>query len=100
LACDADCFAAVTNRLAVRDRFVISALDTAARAVHFIGETAMIINTQHPDHAAEWEVSRLLLGRLPDDGLEDDLASDVAEVHRMIQLSGMISLECGLLEGE
>jgi hypothetical protein len=63
----------------------------------------MIINAQYRNHvsyASEREASRLLLGELADDGLDDDLAGDAAEVCRMIELSGMIGLECGLLEGE
>jgi hypothetical protein len=103
LACDSGYFAAVTNRLTVRDGFVISALDTAARTVYFVEETAMITNAQYPDHishAVKRESSRLLLEELADDWLDDDLASDAAEICRMIELSGMIGLECQLLEGK
>jgi hypothetical protein len=69
LACDSGCPAAVTNRLTVRDGFVISALDTVAHTVYFVEETAMI-NAQYPDHfghAVKQETSRLLLGELADD---------------------------------
>jgi hypothetical protein len=92
----------VTNRLAVRDGFVISALDTAAHDVYFVEETAMIIN-QYPDHvshAVKRETTRLLRGELADDCLDDDLAGDAAEICRMIELSGMIGLECQLLESK
>ncbi|TMH27399.1 MAG: hypothetical protein E6H66_23530 [Betaproteobacteria bacterium] len=63
----------------------------------------MIINAQYPNHisyAVEREASRLLLGELADDCPDDDLDGDTAEICRMIELSGMIGLECGLLEGE
>jgi hypothetical protein len=103
MACDSGCLAAVTNRLAVRDGVVISALHTPAHTIHLIGETAMIINAQYPYHvsyAAEREASRLFLGEHADDCLDDDFAGDAAEICRMIDLSGMIGLECGLLEGK
>jgi len=57
----------------------------------------MIVNAQYRDHvshAGERETSRVLLGELADDCLEDSLAGDAAEVCRMIELSGMIGLEC------
>ena len=63
----------------------------------------MIINVQYPNHisyAVEREAHRLLLGELADDCLDDDLAGDAGEICRMIELSGMIGLECGLLEGK
>ena len=63
----------------------------------------MMINAQYPDHisyAFEREASLLLLGELADDCFDDDLAGDAAEICRMIDLSGMIGLERGLLEGK
>ena len=63
----------------------------------------MIINAQYRSHvgyAGGREAYRLLLGELADDCPDgDDLADDAAEICRMIELSGMIGLECGLLEG-
>ena len=54
----------------------------------------------HVSHAVEREASRLLRGDLADSCLDDDTDGDAAEICRMIELSGMISLECGLLGGE
>jgi hypothetical protein len=54
----------------------------------------------HVSHAVEREASRLLLGE-PDDGCPgDEPDEDAAEICRMIELCGMIGLECALLEGE
>jgi hypothetical protein len=68
-----------------------------------IEEAVMIINAQYRNHVSYpggREASRVLLGELADDSFDDDLAGDAAEVRRMIELSGMIGLECGLLEGD
>ncbi len=54
----------------------------------------------HISHAVEREASRLLRGDPSDGCSDDDPNSDAAEVCRMIELSGMISLECGLLGGK
>ena len=51
-------------------------------------------------HAVEREASHLLQGDLSDNDPDGDTDGDRAEVCRMIELSGMISLECGLLGGE
>ncbi len=51
-------------------------------------------------HTLEQEASRLLRGDLADNCPDDDADGDTAEICRMIQFSGMISLECGLLGGE
>ena len=93
----------MTNRLAVRDGFVIFARETVAHTVRFIKEIVMIINAQfrnHVSHAAEREASRLLPGDPAGDYPDDDLSGDTAEICRMIEMSGMIGLECGLLDGE
>ena len=63
----------------------------------------MIIHAgyRHPvSHVVEREASRLLGGDLADSCLDDDIDDDAAEICRMIELSGMIGLECGLLGGE
>ena len=63
----------------------------------------MIIHAWYPNHvgrAIEPDVSRLLPGDLDESCPGDDTDGDTAEICRMIELSGMISLECGLLEGE
>ena len=54
----------------------------------------------HMSHAVEREASHLLQGDLSDNDPDGDTDGDRAEVCRMIELSGMISLECGLLRGE
>ena len=51
-------------------------------------------------HALKQEGSRLLRGDLADSCPDDDTDGDTAEICRMIELSGMIGLECGLLGGE
>ena len=63
----------------------------------------MIINAQYRNHvsyAVEREASRLLLGEIAGDCPDVDPSGDAAEVFRMIELSGMIGMECGLLECE
>ena len=63
----------------------------------------MIMNAQYRNHvsyAVEREASRLLLGEPAGDCPDVDPSSDAAEVLGMIELSGMIGMECGLLEGE
>jgi hypothetical protein len=54
----------------------------------------------HVSHVVEREASPLLgedhVDREPDDDLDDD----TAEICRMIELSGMIGMECGLLGDE
>jgi hypothetical protein len=63
----------------------------------------MIIRASYPNrvsHAVEQEASRILRGYLADSCPDDDTDGDTAEICRMIELSGMISLECGLLGGE
>ena len=62
----------------------------------------MIIHAEyrnHVSHAVEREASLLLRGDLTDSP-DDDTDDDAAEICRMIELSGMIGLECGLLGGE
>ena len=54
----------------------------------------------HVSHAVEREASRPLWGELADSCPENDTDADTAEICRMIELSGMIGLECGLLGGE
>jgi len=51
-------------------------------------------------HAIEEDASGLLRGDLAGDCPDDDTDGDTAEICRMIQFSGMIGLECGLLGGE
>lgn len=61
----------------------------------------MIIHTWYRNHfsyAVEAEASRPFRGDLADDCPYDDPDGDIAEICRMIELSGMIGLECGLLE--
>lgn len=63
----------------------------------------MIINAQYRNYvsyAVERETSRLLLGDHSGDCPDDDPSGDASEICRMIELSGMIGLECGVLEGE
>ena len=63
----------------------------------------MIINARYRNPVSypdKQQASRVLLGEPADDCLDDDLAGDAAEICRMIELSGMIGLECGLLEGD
>jgi hypothetical protein len=62
----------------------------------------MIIRAEyrnHVSHTFEREAALLLRGDLADSP-GDDTDDDAAEICRMIELSGMISLECGLLGSE
>ena len=62
----------------------------------------MIIHAEYRHHisyAIEREASLLLRGEL-DDSPVDDVDDDAAEICRMIELSGMIGLECVLLASE
>ena len=62
----------------------------------------MIIHTwcRNPvNHNLEQEASRLLRESLADSCPDSDIVGDTAEICRMIEFSGMISLECGLLGG-
>jgi hypothetical protein len=68
----------------------------------FTEETFMISIAEyhHPaGHVAEHQAFGVL-GDLCDSCADDDFDDDAAEVRRMIELSGMIGLECGLLGGE
>jgi len=61
----------------------------------------MIIHTwyrNHVSHTGEPEASRPFRGDFADDCPDDDSDGDIAEICRMIELSGMIGLECGLFE--
>jgi hypothetical protein len=57
-------------------------------------------NRNHFGHAVEPEALHLLRGGLADSCPDGDADADTAEICRMIELSGMISLECGLLVAE
>ena len=59
----------------------------------------MITNAKYRNHVSYLgpETSRVP-GELADECLDDDVAGDATEVRRMIELSGMIGVECGLLE--
>lgn len=61
----------------------------------------MIIHTWHRNHLShtvEPEASRPFRDDLADDCPNGDSDGDIAEICRMIELSGMIGLECGLFE--
>jgi hypothetical protein len=92
----------VTNRLAIRDAFVMSVLDTVPHTVHLFEETVMIVQAHYHEHisySAERAASRALHGESPADCDDDDFDGDAAEICRMIELSGMIGLECSVLQG-
>ena len=52
----------------------------------------------HVSHTGEPEASRPFRGHFAADCPDDDSDGDIAEICRMIELSGMIGLECGLFE--
>lgn len=52
----------------------------------------------HLSHTVEREASRPYRDDLADDCPNGDSDGDIAEICRMIELSGMIGLECGLFE--
>jgi len=63
----------------------------------------MLANTLYRDHvsyAVEREVSRQLRGDDSGDLTHDEFDGDTAEICRMIELSGMIGLECNVLQGD
>ena len=63
----------------------------------------MIVHAQYRNpvsHALEQEPSGLLWEDVADNCPGDDIDGDTAEICRMIEFSGMIGLECGLLGGE
>jgi hypothetical protein len=61
----------------------------------------VIIHTWHCDTGSPAPEPELAVPRdLVDAFSDDDFDDDAAEICRMIELSGMIGLECGLLEGE
>jgi hypothetical protein len=62
----------------------------------------MIVHAQVCDHisySVEREASRLLRGEFSGDVDTDDFDDDAAEICRMIELSGMIGLECSVFQG-
>jgi len=62
----------------------------------------MIVDAQYRNHVSHLvgrRPTRVLPGEL-DDCLDDDLACDPADVRRMIELSGIIGLDCRLLGGD
>ena len=63
----------------------------------------MIVHTQYRDHVSysvEREASRQLRGDLSGDLDADHFDGDAAEICRMIELSGMIGLDCSVLQGD
>ena len=63
----------------------------------------MFDNTEcfsHISYAVEREVSRQLRGEPSGDVVDDEFDGDTAEICRMIELSGMIGLECSVLQGD
>jgi len=63
----------------------------------------MIVQAQYREHisySAERAASRELQGEPAADFDADDYDDDAAEVCRMIELSGMIGLECSVLQGD
>ena len=98
----------VTNRLAIREAFVMSALDTVPHTVELLEEAVMIVQAQYREHishsverAASRELQEELAGDFDAGDFEaDDFDGDAAEIRRMIELSGMIGLECSVLQGD
>ena len=94
----------MTDRLPARDSFVIHLLDTDVRTApiieHFREDIAMIINAQHPVARDAYQASGTdtLLDPVTLDGFEQDYADTDGEILRMIEMSGMISLDCSLLQ--
>ncbi len=63
----------------------------------------MIVQAQYREHisySVERAVSRQLQGEPPADVDDDDFDGDAAEICRMIELCGMIGLECSVLQGD
>jgi hypothetical protein len=93
----------VMNRLAIRDAFVMSALDTVPHINDLLEEAVMIVQVQYREHisySAERAASSELQGEPAGDFDADDYDGDAAEICRMIELSGMIGLECSVLQGD
>ena len=63
----------------------------------------MIVQAQYREHisySVERAASRQLQGEPPADFDDGDFDGDAAEICRMIELSGMIGLECSVLQGD
>ena len=63
----------------------------------------MIVQAQYREHisySVERAASRQLQGEFAADFDDDDFDGDAAEICRMIELSGMIGLECSVLQGD
>ena len=63
----------------------------------------MIVQAQYREHisySVERAVSRQLHGEPAGDFGADDFDGDAAEICRMIELSGMVGLECSVLLGD
>lgn len=61
----------------------------------------MFDNTEYRNHisyAVEREASRELRGDPAGDFAADEFDDEAAEIYRMVELSGMIGLECNLLQ--
>jgi len=93
----------VRNCLAIRDAFVMSVLDTVPHTIHFFEEAVMIVQAQYCEHisySAELAASRALHGEPASDLDTGNFDDDAAEICRMIELCGMIGLECSVLQGD
>src|SRR5262249_5658948 len=98
----------VTIRLAIREAFVMSVLATVPHTVDLLEEAVMIVEAQYREHisrsverAASRELQEELVGDFDAGDFEaDDFDGDAAEIRRMIELSGMIGLECSVLQGD
>ena len=63
----------------------------------------MIVHAPYRDHisyAVEREASRQLMGDLSGEFTEHDFDAAAAEICRMVELSGMVGLECNLLQSD
>jgi hypothetical protein len=95
----------VTNRLAIREAFVMSIFDTVPHTIDLLEEAVMIVQAQYRErvsHSEERAAPRELHAGDFDAGDfdSDDFDADAAEIRRMIELSGMIGLECSVLAGD
>jgi hypothetical protein len=91
----------VTNHLGGRDGFVILPRDNAPMRFVHRGDL-MITHGWFRNHVAQGVSANEASHRFPDDlatdCLDDEADGDIAEIRRMIELSGMIRAECMLLE--
>src|SRR5205085_7771506 len=93
-----DALELVTKRLAARDRFVMLPVDTDARAVHSLRDRDDYRLFASQPRQLRGRTGPLASRRFCGQPFDAEFYVEAAEVRRMIELSGMIGLQCGVLE--